>query len=449
MTTANGNFTQELGQQVSAFRSDSFTDEEYGLARVAVADLLCVTVAGVSEPVSQIVRQLVDEMGGAEQATLIGGGKKVSALQAAKVNGTTAHALDFDDTLQPMQGHPSASLLPALFALAERNNKSYADVLTSYLVGLEAGCIISESLGVEHYYVGWHGTATIGRIATAAACSHMLGLDAPTVSTALAIAGTEASGVKQSFGTMCKPYHAGMAAEGGLNAALLASLGMSAAPDLLEGRLGFIRLHNGENAAVSGAFLKGRRPVQLLAHKFHAACHNTHASIELLLNWIEDENLKAGEVSSIEVYTSQIGVDNAGKEIVKSGLDGKFSIPYTIARTLLTQETGVSGYTDEAATAADAQAFMKKVTLIVDDEHREGALRTSLKVKRANGTELVGSFDPMDHIPDLESKRKRVTAKFHGLCDPILGASQTKELLDMVLGGEENTLAESIVKMTA
>ena len=163
---------------------------------------------------------------------------------------------------------------------------------------------------------------------------------------------------------------------------------------------------------------------------------------------MDREGLTADDVETITAHVAQIGIDNAGKTEVSSGLEGKFSIPYAIARTLLTQETGIEGYTDAKASAPGIAELMSRVRLTVDDEHRNAGLRTTVKLKRKNGEELVGTHDPMDHIPGPELRRERVGAKFLSLAKDHLGLSQSRELLNLILDGEDATPAGSIPAST-
>ena len=134
--------------------------------------------------------------------------------QATLINGSASHALDYDDTLRSFLGHPSVTLFPGLLALAEWQGKPGLDFLTAYLVGLQAGATVGGAAGLAHYKAGWHGTSTIGYLASAAGAARLLGLNEVETTWALGIAGTQASGLKRVFGTMCKPFHAGRCAQG-------------------------------------------------------------------------------------------------------------------------------------------------------------------------------------------------------------------------------------------
>src|SRR5262249_14371887 len=153
--------------------------------------------------------------------------------------GAAAHALDYDDVNVAIPGHPSVAILPGLLALAERQRASGRDVSTAFVAGYETACRIGIALLPGHYHLGFHATGTIGSLGAAAACARLLGLSAMARAAALGIAATQAAGLKAQFGTMCKPFHAGKAAQNGLLAARLAARGFTSRDDILECAQGF------------------------------------------------------------------------------------------------------------------------------------------------------------------------------------------------------------------
>ena len=237
-------------------------------AKVAFLDWFAVLMAGKDEPLVLKLIHYADLTGGNEQATVLGHGLRKNISQAALINGAMSHALDYDDTMTNFLGHPSVTLFPALVALSEWKEKKGIDFLTAYIIGLKAGAVIGACAGFEHYSAGWHGTSTIGRMASAAGCARLLGLDKQQTVYALGIAGTQASGLKRVFGTMCKPYHAGKASQVGLEAALLASDNFTSAEDILEGPDGFFHLLKGQVNEAAVASLGKTWETDKLAQKY-------------------------------------------------------------------------------------------------------------------------------------------------------------------------------------
>ena len=426
-------FSQRVGNHIANTQEHELGDPLFAHARVALMDWIAVAIAAKEEPLVQKLLAHTELLGGNPQAAVIGHSRQLSVTQAALVNGSMSHALDYDDTLGAFLGHPSVTLFPALLALAELRGIPAKRVMSSYLVGLHTGCWIVHYLGVSHYAKGWHGTSTIGRQGAAAACAHLLGLNAEQTTYALGIAGTLAAGSKQSFGSMCKPFHAGTAAEIGINAALLAESGFDSAIDIYEGNLGLRALmSDGDGTEAGPDFLGDKHPVELLAHKFHAACHCTHAPIDIVLNTAREKTLSVDDIEKIEVYCSQISLDNANKTAPRNGLDAKFSINYSVANALITGKTGMAGYTDDMVNTGEVQALMTRINSQVDDEHREAGLKTTCEIYLRNGEKIRQSMDPLHELPALEIKQERIAAKFHDLCSPILGEERTQKLEQLI-----------------
>src|SRR6516225_2515628 len=204
--------TRVLAGSASTLDFDELSAPVRELARQCVLDYLGVALAGAQDPLVRILLDEMAEAGGSPQASIIGHSIRLPALSAALVNGSAAHALDYDDVNMAMPGHPSVAILPALVALAELKGSSGREVVTAFVAGYETACRIGAALQPGHYNLGFHSTGTVGTFGAAAACARLLGLDAEAAATALGIAGTQAAGLKSQFGTMCKPFHAGKAA---------------------------------------------------------------------------------------------------------------------------------------------------------------------------------------------------------------------------------------------
>jgi len=245
----------------------------YEHAKVAFLDWFAVTMAGKDEPLVLKLIRFADLMGGDEQATVLGHGVKKNVSLATLINGSASHSLDYDDSifLGDIPIHPSGTLFPSLLAFSEWKGKNGIDFLTAYIIGFETGACIGRCLDSEHYLDGWHATSTIGRLASAAGCAKLMGLDEKQTIYALGIAGTQASGFKRVFGSMCKPFHAGRASQVGLEAALLAGEGFTSAEDILEGPAGFFELLKGKAKEEVVGLLGKDWNIDRLAQKYHAS----------------------------------------------------------------------------------------------------------------------------------------------------------------------------------
>jgi 2-methylcitrate dehydratase PrpD len=336
-------------------------------ARRAVVDTVGVAVAGRHEPTFSI---LADTLGGHEQApgeaTVLPSQRRTTASQAAFLNGTAGHALDYDDVADEIKGHPSVVLVSALLALAEANGNSGRELLEAYAVGFEVGCAIARGLPVEpHYVQGWHATSTIGVLGATAGAGRLLGLDERRMRTALGIAASMASGSRQNFGTMTKPLHAGLAARDAVIAAQLAANAFTADQDQLEGPLGFFHMY-GVQPDLEAVLSALAGPRVLLAHglsvKKYPCCYGTHRMADATLA------LHARGVTGADVRTVSVTVEPGGQQATfhhrpKTGLEGKFSSEYVVAACLLDGRVSLSTFTDAGVSRVETQAMLQRVDL--------------------------------------------------------------------------------------
>src|SRR6266851_2005923 len=269
--------TRTLAEQASSVSYEALPEPVRALARQCALDYYGVALAGKEDPLVDILLAELGEAGGAAQASIIGHKAWLPALSAALVNGAIGHALDYDDVNLAMPGHPSVAILPSLLALAEQRQSSGREVVAAFVAGYETACRIGSALRPGHYDLGFHATGTVGAFGAAAACAHLLGLNAAATAQALGIAGTQAAGLKSQFGTMCKPFHAGKASQNGLLAARLAARGFSSRPDLLECEQGFALTH-APDFHPEKALAEPPGGFYLCANlfKYHAACYLTH-----------------------------------------------------------------------------------------------------------------------------------------------------------------------------
>jgi len=208
-------------------------------------DWVGVTLGGMAHPAIKILKDAAVEFGGNPHATILGTSIRTSMYQAAFVNGTASHVLDFDDTHLGALMHPSVTVIPAALSFGESRRVNGREFLSAYLAGFEVETRISMAMGASHYDAGWHATASMGRFGAAAAVARLAGLRREQAAMALGLAGTQASGLRKVFGTMSKPFHAGKAAADGLLSAILAGKGFTCSSDILTGDKGLGRIFSG------------------------------------------------------------------------------------------------------------------------------------------------------------------------------------------------------------
>ncbi|MHB8574156.1 MAG: MmgE/PrpD family protein [Dehalococcoidia bacterium] len=361
--------TKGYARFIDRIRRDGIADDAILAAKRAVLDTLACAIAGSVEPAARIALATVQELGGRSQATVIGSDARVNVAQAALVNGASAHALDYDDVIYTLSGHPSVPVLPAVLALAEHVGASGREALTAFVAGFEVECKLARSQGPSHYARGWHATSTHGTVGAAAASAYLLGLDVQQTVMALGIAGSMASGSRQNFGTMTKPLHPGRAAEAGVTAALLAKGGFTADEHMLEAPLGFIRLFSpNDDQRPDLALRQLGDPFDIIAPgiavKKYPCCFNTHRALDAVLALRAEAGLAAEAVASVEVQAPASAVSAVIHPRPVTGLEGKFSMEYCVAVALTDGSPRLTSFTDAAVQRPALQALLRRVELV-------------------------------------------------------------------------------------
>src|SRR3954453_18874156 len=416
-------FTAEVAAQVAAMSFDDLPADLVELARQCVLDWVGVTVAGSREPVTRILLDDFEDQGlgaGPAGATVVGHRMRLPVLDAALVNGTASHALDYDDVNEALVGHPTVPILAGLLALAESRHDSGRDLVPAFLAGYEAECRIGRAVGVDHYQRGFHATGTVGTFGAAAACSRLLGLDAAGTAVAFGIAGTQAAGLKSMFGTMGKPLHAGKASANGLLAARLASRGFTANPAVLETEQGF-----GEAAAGGLDVERGRRAARHEwflrdnLFKYHAACFQTHSSIEGLRRLRDDERLTAADIDRVIVHADAMQLRMCAIPEPLTGLAAKFSLRHTAAMVIAGEDTSaITAFSDAAAKDPVVVGIRERVE-VHDDGETGGP--TPVDIHTRDGRVMHVAHDVSTPEADLALQRRRLEAKCAALAEPVIG----------------------------
>jgi len=365
--------TAELGQFVAGMTYDKLPSDVVPIAQMGFTDTFGVMMAGVPEPVVDIVRRNLVEIGGRRESRACFSSIYVAAPDAALLGGTASHALDYDD--QSLSGHPSAVLVPAIFSLAEALGvqANGRDMVTAYVTGYEvwAELVRRDS---NYHRKGWHPTAVFGVIGAAAAASALLRLSPVRVATALAIAASHAGGVVPNFGTMTKPYHAGRAAQDGVKSARMAAAGMTAGSDTLENPQGFLNAFSSDSPDRTSPVRVGTEWYILrqgLCLKQYPTCYFMHRSFNATVKMLAGRNIKADDVAGIEVTMGRGEADVLTNERPKTGLEAKFSEQFAMAAAVIVGRMGLSELSDDVAQRPDFQAFYPKVKLNPVEEFDE------------------------------------------------------------------------------
>ena len=374
--------------------------------KMSILDWCGVAYAAKKEPVSRIVSEMVMEEKGVNQATVISSGHRVSSRGAALANGATGHALDYDDTHFLFVGHPTSSALPTALALGEELNSSIEDILLAYMAGVEVSTRIGHILGYSHYNAGFHQTATSGSFGSTIVASKLLGLSEDQTINALGLVSTRASGIKSQFGTMGKPFHAGMAASNGIEAAKLSKLGFISRDDGIECEQGFFRTH-GWNKEIPPKAIEGLGAEFLfpeIKYKFHACCHGLHSFLEALDELKQVNNFNPETIEKIEIETNPSWLKVCNIEKPKTGLESKFSYKLTAAMSIFGKDTSSLDTYDDTICFNDQMNEIRDKVKVIPNENLTNT-QSVISIKDGS-SEINNKHDLSDNIEKniLETK---------------------------------------------
>jgi 2-methylcitrate dehydratase PrpD len=442
--------TRAIVDELVARRIEQYPADIVELAKQCITDTLAVTLAGTRETGSQAVAaELLDGRDGDGPATLVGLPQRASALDAALINGMAAHALDYDDVSLPMSAHASVVILPALLALAEKRKASGKQVLESFIAGYEAGSRIGMYMAPTHYDSGFHGTGTIGTFAAAAACAHLMRLDADRTERATGIAAAQAAGIRAMFGTDCKPLHAGKGAFNGLFAALLAARDFTSAVGAVECANGFAATHAGARDG-AGAFAEppGGYFLRQNLFKYHAACYMTHAAANAITEAMKANALSADAVDRIVVTADQSLNSVCNIANPDTGLGMKFSLRTVAALSMLGRDTSrLSSFTDNAAGEPDIATAREKIEVQLADIRP--ITRTGIRLMAKDGRSIEVEHDSGKPETDLGVQKTRLQGKFRALAGDVLGGERAGRLLATIETLETQPDIAGLMRLTA
>ncbi|MCK4795098.1 MAG: MmgE/PrpD family protein [Desulfobacteraceae bacterium] len=354
--------TDEISRLIVEASFDDFPAEVVDAAKLSLLDWTAVTLGGTHEPSTKILIDLIKELGGERQASILGRGIATTTLHAALVNGTMAHTLDYDDAHSETRNHTSAPLVPALLAIAEQKEMSGQDLITAYIVGFEVSTRIGLALGKRYYENGWHATSILGRFGAAAGAAKLLGLNTRQVKNALGIAATQTGGIRGVFGTMSKPFHAGKAAMDGMLSAMLAQRDFSGPKGILDDNSDYVRLFSEEYDSVHLSKKPGRN-YHVLGNslKLHAACLLLHPIIDGLLAIKTEFDFKPETIQRIKLEVAPLCLTVTDKPSIVDGAEGKFSLHFCAALAVMRGKVGSNEFTETMVNDPGIRNLMQKI----------------------------------------------------------------------------------------
>ena len=444
--------TREVCGFVTGTEYEDLPEELLELGRKSILDGLGLALSGSVAGSGRLVQDYLSSQRITGDATVIGTTLKVSPRFAAFANGVAMHADDYDDTqlavgadrVYGLLTHPTAPCLPAALAIAEAADRSGRDLVLAYHLGVEVETKISEAMSPRHYQHGFHSTATCGTLAAAAAASKLYGLALEPSLYAMGLAASQSAGLRENFGTMTKPFHAGRAAESGVLAADLARSGWTATDRILESPRGFFQAHGGGYALEAMEGKLGNPWTFIdpgISIKPHPSGSLTHPGMTKLLELILEHDIDPANVARVDVGTNHNMPNALIHHRPETELQAKFSMEFCMAILLLERRGGLSEFVDEVVHRADVQDMIRKIHFGVHPEAEAAGydkMTTILDIHLADGRHITGCADfgkgspsnPMSY--DDVADKFRECAGFAGF-----GADRIEAVIDAVQRLEE------------
>ena len=439
--------TRTLLDFVSRTPADEIPADVLHESTRCLLDHLGLAIAGAAEPAARIARDQCRILGGDPQARALGTADRLRVTDAALVNGIACHALDFDDTHVPTILHPTTPLYAAGTALAEWRGSRGIDLLAAHALGYELAARVSNALYPEHYDAGWHMTGTTGALASATVAIRLLGLGGATATHCLSIAATQASGHREQFGTMTKPFHAGHAAQAGVWAGLLAAGGFTGAPDPLQGRRGMFAVMSSTSTPADLVDGLGER-WQIFDNgvKPYACGVVIHPAIDAVRDLAVRKGLTADRIETIKLHVHPLVRELTGKTDPRTGLEGKFSVTFACSIALLDGEAGEAEFSDTAVHRTDVRALMARIEVVPDPD---------VPHTQAGATALTGDGETVetwvDHARGTPGNRlsdDELKDKFHGLADDVIGRDRADKLADAAFSLKSSESIDAMLELT-
>jgi 2-methylcitrate dehydratase PrpD len=432
--------TRQTANFVASVKLSDLPDRCREAARIGTIDCVGVMIAGAAERPVRIVSAMLATSTQNDGAPEIPVGRNLAASDAALVNGVAAHVLDYDDVA--LAGHPSAVLVPAVLAEGWSLDSSGTDALAAYVAGYEIWAQIAALEPGHLHKRGFHPTAVMGALATAAACAKLRKLESEKTAHAIAIAASLASGLVANFGTMTKSLHAGRTAQSGVIAARLADQGFTASLDVLEHQTGFLHAHSpsGSPDIENGTIDIGKK--WRLAEfginvKRYPTCYATHRSIDAMLSLVSQHKLKPEDVREIHVRTGTTQKLMLRNSNPRTGLEAKFSMEFAMASALIAQRVSLLELTDEFVSRPDVGATFAKVRCTTTDEMmpRDRPFATADQV-----SVVLASGQVLEHAPVVYAKgswqqplsRDELKDKFMDCATRVFNRSQAADLFEQL-----------------
>jgi 2-methylcitrate dehydratase PrpD len=437
--------TQEAAHFVETVRFEDIPEHALYIGKRCIIDGLGLYAAGSEEHSLDILVAEAQEMGGREDARLLGTTTYVPAPMAARVLGTAGHAHDWDDSqvsidpahIYGLLTHPTIPPLTAAIIMAQaRGPLTGRDFMLAFQTGFEVECKISEWMLPQHYMSGMHSSGTVGTLGAFATAAKIIGLTGDKLRSGFGIAASLAAGIRCNFGTMTKPLHVGRAAENGITAALLAERGFTADPEALDGPWGFLAVQGG--GCSPDKLAQGFGNTWTIAEpgvsiKPYPCGVLTHPTIDLMQRLVVDNDIAADDIETVTVHAGTNILKPIRYPIAANHLQAKFSLPAALSMIALARRAGKVEFSDAFVGSDAMQAMQRRMRTALDPEiEAQGfdKMRSRITITLKDGREVAGWADeryrggPENPLTDAE-----VEAKARSCCDGVLSEAEQTAML--------------------
>ena len=457
--------TEAVTRFIEHARYDDFPSEAIRIAKNCIIDGIGVMLAGSTQTAGTILRTYADDAGAKEEATVFGRAPiRTSIAFAALANGTSGHALDWDDTqlatsadrIFGLLTHPTIPPLVATLAIGEKMRISGRQMIEAFLTGFEVECKIAESISPAHYKQGFHSSGTVGTFGAAVAAAKLLGLSNDQLAHMLAITASSASGIRVNFGSMTKPLHVGRASQNGIVAADLAARGFTGGADALDPPWGFFASFS------HGEGFDPQRIVGLLGNPHTIVSPGVsikpypcgvlgHPTMDAMRRLVIDNDIHPDNIAAIRVRAGTNILNPLRYDIATNELEAKFCPAFMVSAIALRRKAGVHEFNDEFVRSEPVQTMMRRVERILDPEIEAlgwEQIRSTVEVDLNDGRTLVQPADERYRGgPDLPFTRDELLEKFTDCASMLMGSDRITQLFAALESLEEMSEIGQLVEL--
>ncbi len=366
----NKTIIEKLSEGVFSIKLENVPDNVLTIAKRCIIDIWGVTFAGSSTISAQKIFNFALKNYGSGNCNILGYRNSLNASGASFVNGTSAHALDFDDNCYAGVVHGSAVVFPAVLAASQQIEANGQDFLRGFITGLEVEFAIAKGLSNSIYDRGWWTTSLLGSIGSAAGVSSVLKLNVEQTSNAMALAISGVGAIRAIRGTNAKHFYSGQAAERGVSACLLAKNGFTGPIDVFEDRNGITKILN------NGIF--NNNEIQYLGKKFslfkpgvdikkYPVCFASHSAIDAIKKILSTNNINPNDVKFIKCTIPEIVASNLTYSNPKTVAQAQFSLEYAIASIMHLGEITLENLNQETVMNPKLRKYFSIIEIKVSD----------------------------------------------------------------------------------